>query len=246
MVFFEADIGTEQMPVMTDHGVDGSAVLPSATLLKLVFTTATEAFGAGRRLVRDVVFHRSLILADGQSRTLQLVLQGNPPGAVSFECYYAEPARSGLPEWSLLASGTVETAEADTADEERHLPEVTRTHCPEAIPGPSFYHRLAKHGLQYEPGVQTVQEVWRRDGEATARLTPPAAGSSTVDAGDLDAALLDACFQILTAALPARNGYSHDTYLPVGLSEMRVYRRPVGGGAWCHAVLRTGDGPKNS
>jgi phthiocerol/phenolphthiocerol synthesis type-I polyketide synthase C len=113
----------------------------------------------------------------------------------------------------------------------------------EAIPGPSFYGRLAEHGLQSDPGVQTVQEIWRRDGEATARLTP-IAGSSTVDAGDFDAALLDACFQVLTAALPAGNGDSHDTYLPVGLSELRIHGLPADGSAWCHAVLRTGLDPE--
>jgi phthiocerol/phenolphthiocerol synthesis type-I polyketide synthase C len=242
-VISEIDISTELMPVLMDHRVHGSAVLPAATLLKLVLATAAEAFGAGRRLLRDVVFHRSLVLADAQRRTVQLVFQGDPPGAVAFECYSLEPVTSGSPGWSLLASGTVDTGEPHAADDERHLPEVTRTHCPDAIPGPTFYRLLAEHGLQYGPGFQAVQEIWRRDGEAIARLTPPVAGSSNVDADDFDAPVLDACFQVLAATLPPRNGQSRDTYLPVGVSGLRTRGTSLDG-AWCHAVLRAGPDPE--
>jgi phthiocerol/phenolphthiocerol synthesis type-I polyketide synthase C len=146
----------------------------------------------------------------------------------------------------LLASGTIDTAEPGITTEERHDHKITQTHCLEPILGPSFYQLLAEHGLQYRPAFHPVAEVWRRDGEATARLTPLAASSCTVDIGDLDVALLDACFQVMTAALPAHNGQSHDTYRPVGVSEVRVHRLPVSGDVWCHALLRTGLNPDTS
>jgi phthiocerol/phenolphthiocerol synthesis type-I polyketide synthase C len=241
--FSEIDISTELMPVLRDHRVHGSAVLPAATLLKLVLAKAAEAFGAARRLLRDVVFHRSLVLADAQRRTVQLVLQGDPPGPVLFECYGLEPGTSGSSGWSLLASGTVDTGEPDATDDERHLPEVTRTRCPDPIPGPSFYRLLAEHGLQYGPGFQAVEEIWRRDGEAIARLTPPVAGGSIVDADDFDAPVLDACFQVLAATLPPRNSHSRDTFLPVGVSKLRNHRTPLNG-VWCHALLRPGLDPE--
>jgi phthiocerol/phenolphthiocerol synthesis type-I polyketide synthase C len=241
-VFSEIEVGTELMPVLTDHRVDGSVVLPAATLLELVVAGAARAFGETRRLLRDVVFHRSLVLADAQRRTVQLVLQGDPPGPVLFECYGLEPSTSESSRWSLLASGTVDTGGPDAADE-RQLPEVTRALCPDAIPGPSFYHRLAEHGLQYGPGFQAVAEIWRRDGEAIARLRPPVAGGSIVDADGFDAPVLDACFQVLAATLPPRNGRSRDTYLPVGVSELRN-RGTFLNGIWCHALLRPGPDPE--
>jgi acyl transferase domain-containing protein/acyl-CoA synthetase (AMP-forming)/AMP-acid ligase II/NADPH:quinone reductase-like Zn-dependent oxidoreductase/acyl carrier protein len=242
-VFSEIEVGTELIPVLTDHRVHGSVVLPAATLLDLVLAGAVRAFGATRRLLRDVVFHRSLVLADAQRRTVQLVLQGDPPGPVLFECYGLEPGTPGSSRWSLLASGTVDMDGPDAADDERHLPEVTRALCPDAIPGPSFYRRLAEHGLQYGPGFQAVAEVWRRDGEAIARLRAPVTGSSMVDADGFDAPVLDACFQVLAATLPPRNGRSRDTYLPVGVSELQN-RGTFPDGIWCHALLRPGLDPE--
>jgi acyl transferase domain-containing protein/acyl carrier protein len=242
-VFSEIDVGVELMPVLVDHRVHGSVIIPAATLLKLVSEATVRAFGAARRPLRDVVFLRSLVLDGAQRRTVQLVLQGDPPGPVLFECYGLEPGTSGSSGWSLLASGTVDTGEPDAGDDERPLPETIQSRCPEPISGPSFYRLLAEHGLQYGPGFQAVTEIWRRDGEAIARLAPPVAGSSMLDADDMDAPVLDACFQVLAATVPARNGQSGDTYLPVGVSELRNRGTSLEG-VWCHAVLRAGPDPE--
>jgi acyl transferase domain-containing protein/acyl-CoA synthetase (AMP-forming)/AMP-acid ligase II/acyl carrier protein len=243
-VLCEIEISTQLMPVLTEHRVHGSAVLPAATLLKLVLAAAAEVFGAARRLLRDVAFHRSLALADAQPRTLQFVLHGDQPGAVSFECNVLEPGTSGSSRWSLLASGTIDTGEPDADDDDRHRPQVIRTHCREEVPGPSFYRLLAEHGLQYGPAFQAVDEIWRRDGEAIARLTPPAAGGSAV-ADEVDGQVLDACFQVLAATLPAPvgTGRARDTYLPVGVAELRSHGTYLGG-VWCHALLRPGTDPE--
>ena len=235
-VFCEIDVGTELMPTLTDHRIHGSVVIPAATLLKVVLAGAEGAFGAARHLLRDVVFHRSMAFSDAQQRTIQLVLHGDPPEPVSFECYGLEPGASESFRWSLLASGTVDTDEPDAADDERHLPEAIQTVCPDPISGPSFYRLLAEHGLECGPAFQAVAEIWRRDGEAIARLT-------AVGADEFIAPALDACFQVLAATLPARNGRSHDTYLPVGVSELRRRRMSLNGN-WCHAVLRAAPNPE--
>ncbi|MEZ0364417.1 beta-ketoacyl synthase N-terminal-like domain-containing protein [Mycobacterium sp. pUA109] len=232
-VFVETDLGPEQLPVPTDR--PDAAVAPAASLLKLVLKAAAAAFGAAPREVRNVAFHQTLELTDGSPRTVQVVFRGDPPEPVCFECHAAEPTEPGAPGWSLLASGAVATADPDRAAPDPQLCESTRLRCPDTIAGPAFYRQLAAHGLRYPPGMQPVQEVWRRDGEATARLTPVAA-----DGDDFDATLVDACVQVLTAALPA----TPDSYRLVGLSELRVHRRPEGGSAWCHAVAHTGLAPE--
>ncbi len=168
---------------------------------------------------RDVVFHRTLVLDN--ARTVQLVLSDSG----SFELQAMDPAAS------LLASGSMVVDEPD-GDSEAHHPDDIRSRCGESISGTAFYSRLAQHGLEYGPAFEKVTEVWRRDGEALARLSPG-------DAGDFDAALLDGCFQALAATLPANNGHSHDTYLPIGVAQLRV-RAMSPDGVWCHARLRDG------
>ena len=161
-------------------------------------------------------------------------------GAARFDCYSldSDTAVAGSPRWSLLASGAVAADEADRPDGERHPPETIAASCPDVITGSSFYHRLAEHGLQYGPGFAAVEQIWRRDGEAVARLTPPDA-----DRHDFaDGRILDACFQVLAATL-ATTEPVRDTYLPVGVTELRTYETSAGG-AWCHAQLRPASDPE--
>ncbi|HEX4174027.1 MAG TPA: polyketide synthase dehydratase domain-containing protein, partial [Acetobacteraceae bacterium] len=236
--------------MLTDHRVHGLVIIPAATVLEVVLAGAVRAFGAARRLLRDVVFQRPLVLADAQPRTVQLVLQGDPPGPVLFECYGLERGTPGSPAWSLLASGAIDTSVPDVADDERHLPEVIQARCPDAIGGPAFYRLLAEHGLQYGPGFQAVAKIWRREGEAIAQLTPSVAGSSmgqAFQAGDCGAPVLapvlDGCFQVLAATLPLDSSQSRDTYLPVGVSELRDHGT-FPDRMWCHALLRAGLDPE--
>jgi phthiocerol/phenolphthiocerol synthesis type-I polyketide synthase C len=218
-VVCEIDVSTELFPTLRDHRIQGSVVVPGATLLELAVTGTAHALGGPRRMPRDVVFHRTLVLDN--ARTVQLVLRDSG----SFELQAMNPVAS------LLASGSMVIDEPGD-DSAAHHPDDIRSRCSELISGTAFYSRLALHGLEYGPAFEKVTEVWRRDGEAIARLSPG-------DAGDFDAALLDGCFQALAATLPASNGHSHDTYLPIGVAQLRV-RAMSPDGVWCHARLRDG------
>lgn len=227
-VLAEVDLGTGLLPALADHRVNGVPVLPAALLLQLVADGSRRAFGTAEAVLRDVTLHRMLEFSDTQPRTVQLVLDGDPTGGASFGCYGAEPSGG----WSLLAEGSL-TGGVPTAADPEPL-DVVRARCATEISGASFYRGLAEHELQYGPTFQAVENVWRRDGEAIARLTPV---DSAGGADELAvAAVLDACFQTLAAALPERTG--SDIYLPSGLTELHA-PGTIADGLWCHAVLHS-------
>jgi phthiocerol/phenolphthiocerol synthesis type-I polyketide synthase C len=235
--FCEIELGTELMPVLSDHRVDGAVVVPGAVLLELILSAADATLGPAKRVPRDVDFRQALLLADAQQRTVQVVLHQDTWSAARFECYSADTAATpGSPQWSLLASGAVAADEA--ASPEAYSPESVAASCPDVITGSSFYQSLAEHGLQYGPGFAAVEQIWRRDGEAVARLRSPDADRRHF----ADGRILDASFQVLAATL-ATAGPARDTYLPVGVGELRTYE-PYAGAAWCHAQLRPASDPE--
>ena len=237
--FCEIELSTELMPVLGDHRVDGAIVVPAAVLLELVLSAAAATYGPAKRVLRDVDFRQTLLLTDAQQRTVQVVLHQDAWGAARFECFSldSDPAATpGSPRWSLLASGSVAADEADQP--EAHPPELVAASCPDVVTGSSFYRRLAEHGLQYGPGFAAVDQLWRRDGEAVARLRLPDADRHHF----ADGRVLDASFQVLAATL-ATTGSARDTYLPVGVGELRTYDSRAGG-AWCHAQLRPASDPE--
>ncbi len=96
-----------------------------------------------------------------------------------------------------------------------------------------------ERGLEYGPSFQSVEQIWRRDGEAIGRLYLSETVKSEAGAYRMHPALLDACFQVLAAALPREDTRitEEDIYLPVGLDGLQNYNRP-GVEFWSHALLQ--------
>src|SRR5205814_4412904 len=89
-------------------------------------------------------------------------------------------------------------------------------------------------GFQYGPRFQGIEHVWRGSDELLGELVlrEPAG-----DGYQLHPTVLDACFQLLIAALPggSESGQSAaDGYLPVGIDRVRLFGRPTGR-LWAHA-----------
>ena len=93
----------------------------------------------------------------------------------------------------------------------------------EQVTGEEFYRALAREGLTYGPSFQGVRHVWRREGEAVARVEAPE--TLAAEAGDylLHPALLDACLQVFESTITVADGQPDDIYLLRGVEEVRVY-----------------------
>jgi acyl transferase domain-containing protein len=100
-------------------------------------------------------------------------------------------------DWSQHARGMIGAAPDGVA------PAVTLPTLPDRIDGKDFYTAFASQGMQYGETFRGVAEVWRRDGEALARLSMPEAVRELEHSYTLHPALLDACLQVLGAA-PSR------------------------------------------
>src|SRR5262249_46436372 len=222
-----------------EHRIRGKAVLPAAAYLEIAFTAAKEIYGDRLLALEEIVFKEALIVPDDEALTLQWTLSPERPGTASFK-FCSVDGGAGINR--LHASGIVRIAGGEeigsfAADD---LIRQSQVRCPEYRSGVEHYRAMQERGLDYGPGFQGVAELWRRDGEAIARLSLPR--DIAVD-GQITAPVVDACFQALEAALPepADSFGGYDCFVPVGLEEFRIYRWPELRGnneLWCRACLR--------
>ncbi len=105
--------------------------------------------------------------------------------------------------------------------------------CVEQVTADAHYQQLRDHGLAFGPSLHGVRHIWRRSGEALGEIQLPDASVSEASAYRIHPALLDACIQILEAAVPN----PAETYLPIGVENFRLYRQP-GTHVWSHALIR--------
>jgi acyl transferase domain-containing protein/acyl carrier protein/short-subunit dehydrogenase len=238
--FWDTTLGPSSLPDLADHRIRGTAVLPAAAIVEMALAAGAEA--GGSLLLEELRCREALAFPQDAEADVQVVVSGDPGGPASFRLSSLRPGGDpSEPEsWTLHATGTLRAgAEAAPAPEEpsRESLETLRKRIRQSIPPQDHYRSLGDRGLEYGPAFRGVRELWRGAGEALGRLRV-AAGSLSGRACQVSPTLLDGCFQMLLAAMPAT---ADGLYLPVGLERLRLNRRP-GSETWCHVRLTSDAG----
>ncbi|EAU62512.1 SDR family NAD(P)-dependent oxidoreductase, partial [Stigmatella aurantiaca] len=232
---WEQTLGTDTLPYLADHRVQGEIVVPGAAYLELGLAAAAAAYGTAPCMLETVSFQRMLALPPEQERTLQVVLTEKEAGQASFDVYSQRPGDTGSP-WLHHATGLLRRADAiPRAESERVTPHALRQRLPEHWSASEHYQRMTAMGLEYGDCFQGVQELWRSADEALGRVRLPEAVAARVGGYHLHPALLDACIQVvMTLWTGARDGTSGETWVPVGIESLRL-SQPPGQELWAFA-----------
>jgi phthiocerol/phenolphthiocerol synthesis type-I polyketide synthase D len=112
--------------------------------------------------------------------------------------------------------------------------------CQQEISLTDFYSRLHTHGVQLAASFQGIERLWRHEGEALGQICLPQTLIQEAALYQIHPVLLDACFQVLIAALPFTPGGDKEAlYLPTRLRSFRLHHQP-GTHVWSHAILTSG------
>jgi acyl transferase domain-containing protein/acyl carrier protein len=215
------------------HRVFGQAVLPMAAYAEMGFALANTP-----ACLEDLMILQALALPANPPRTVQLVAEAQERTAGSatrFEIYsLAEGQPEQKPDWTLHARGKIASLTAAELPESIAL-ETLGADYAEALPVDAFYRQCSRRGLDYGPSFQALRELRRGEGKALGWVELPAPLAGDAGRYRLHPALLDACLQVVIAALPA--GMQDETWLPVGIDRFLLHRQP-GHGLWCRAEIR--------
>ena len=243
---WETELGAYSLHYLNDHRVQGAVLLPGAAYLEMALSAATQAFGDGSHRLEEVTFRQALLLPEDGTRKLQVVFAPETTGVAAFQILSVmESASNQLASWTLHVTGKVRYGDgvSPTTPEQKPLDQL-QADCPEKISSATHYEAMTERGLQYGPSFQAVGEIWRRDGVALGHLQLPQALNGDVETYQIHPVLLDAGFQVIATAIPnPDNGAaSNETYLPVGVEQLQIHRRP-NTALYCHAHLRPGTKP---
>ena len=112
---------------------------------------------------------------------------------------------------------------------------IVQQRCTHEMSGTEFHARLGRHGIQIDGLFQPDATIWRRDGEALARIALADSGSEY----HVHPASLDACCRVLAAAIPGFESDQAATFLPTGFKSCDV-RAALAGSVWVHAAIARG------
>ena len=244
-IVFENRFSTEHPAFLADHKIFSMVVVPGASHLAMALAAASHVGVEGRVELTDVTFPEGMILGQGESRLIQLLLSPVQDAAHDFRVVSAreEEAQS----WLIHCTGRLVRKEGggpalssgdalEAGVVKRESVATIQQRCTDHLPNTDmFYRLLAQHGIELGANFQWVQEIWRRPGEALGRLRP-AQPVDGVSAFRMHPGWIDACFQLLTVTL-TKSPADFATHLPISVGRFVLYARPESS-AWIHVTLR--------
>ncbi|WP_288049652.1 type I polyketide synthase [Nocardia sp.] len=200
-------VGTQLLPWLADHVVNGIKIMPGAAYLDAALSATAKRLGVERVALEQVRFVAPLIMGAPDVPLVALTVE-EASGRFSIRSRSATGTA-----WTLHASGRTLTGSHKQ----------TRVDVPEIEVGVDidptmFYTGLAAAGLRYGPSFQRVRSA--RVGQDTVVATVD--GSIAVDSGHLaHPAVVDAAMQT-AALLFAESRVDEGTLVPVGVAAVRL------------------------
>jgi acyl transferase domain-containing protein len=231
---WETQVSFETFPYLTDHRVQGDAVVPATAYLEMAIAAGHEMLGDGPIAATNLTFHKPLFLTDAASARVQVSYEASS-GAVRV---HSRMAPTGP--WTLHASGHVSRAEPHdgTVRAPEQLPQTRRE-----MASSDFYTFFEKLGNQWGPTFQGVEHAWIDQDEAWGRVTIPAALRSEVGRYYTHPAVADASGHVLAALTAPETADSGGAFVGHSIDRVTVYARPRGTQLLAYARVTPTDNP---
>jgi SAM-dependent methyltransferase/NADP-dependent 3-hydroxy acid dehydrogenase YdfG len=180
--------------------------------------------------VSDFQIHEALVFPDQSERIVQTVLAPFEGGAEA--AIYSRSASEHR--WYLHATAELQTSVEHAVVNEPADIEAIRARCDVTIEAAAYYDELALLGLEFGASFRGLREIYRRDREALGMMQLPNDLRREAGSYGIHPALLDACFHLLGAALPAE--LRGRTYLMVAIDHFQLLEE-IETVLWNHATL---------
>lgn len=218
---------------IADHRLYGTIVIAGATHLALSALIAENLDQALGYELSDITFPAAMVFADDETKQFQYLVSRQADQRLSIAGYSRTEGDEGP--WQQHFTSTLSPGLPASAAGVEHSfdPQQLCQGLEQQLDGERFYSEMAAAGYALEGGFRWVERIWRRPGQALARLRAP---QNAETAYIVAPGLMDAFFQTSAAA-------SYDThlslggrdtlYIPFAIDAMRVLKQ-VKGPLWCH------------
>jgi acyl transferase domain-containing protein/acyl-CoA synthetase (AMP-forming)/AMP-acid ligase II/acyl carrier protein len=215
---YEAQLDLGRLPFLADQKTAGVNLLPIMSYVEIALAAAAKLAGSACRLQHLNILNSRLLLTN-EPVIVQVLLDRDNDKSSSFRLVSCvnEPAleESG----TLHATGTILFGQKDEAASQRWALEALQERCDGEIPADRYYRRLRDLKLEYGASFRAIERLWSQEWEAFALLNLPGSLSADAIRYQIHPVLLEACLQVLLAALPPE--ILESAYLPIAFESIR-------------------------
>jgi acyl transferase domain-containing protein/acyl carrier protein len=223
------------------HRVFGRLVFPAAGYLEAVRAAAERGLGANTQTIEDFTIGEALVLDETEEKRFQIVLERREDGTARFEVLSAARNTGDANTiWQLHASGSLRPAREKAFVEQLDIEGIQRD-TEELQPEP-FYAGYEKRGVHFGAHFRGVQRIWRRAGSALGLVAAPTVLRAESARYGIHPALLDACIQVVVAAVYGTDAEedAETLFMPLGVESFTLLERPAGN-LWSVATIEAAE-----
>ncbi len=158
---FEMVLGLLSTPMLADHEVRGTVVVPAAFWLDSAERASRKVLSTPGVRFENCRFLRALTLRDNDRVHVQLILKRNP-GVWNFSVFAANQDEPGS--WTLHASGIVQGLARLDSEPAASGPEA------DIQDAEQFYERVSRLGISYGPAFRPIEQFCRKGVKAKVWL----------------------------------------------------------------------------
>ena len=236
-VVYTSRVSIKSQSWLSDHIIYGTVVVPGATYAAMALAAVPTP-----AQVQDVYFYEPIILADKDSREVQLSLDPSDDGKAQTFKVHSRPYGDREADWSLNAEGTVSTGVDDTAPDLSEPVDAMLERLTRARPA-QLFDAFAENELAWGPTwCSSLRSLWVGAGEAVGELTVGPELAEHVGGEPVHPVLLDLCTGIAGAALLAATegaDVNPDLFLPLRYGRV-VLRERLPRRMYCRARWQSG------
>lgn len=225
MPTWETRLDLHALPYLADHRVHGRIVFPAAAYVEMALGAAIT-LGRGKPVAIDEIEFQAALFLSEKEKPPYLQLAFDPQQSD----FTIAATRDGIA-WTVHVNGRLGAGSFSSTEEAIDL---LRQKSTEPISGETSRQMFHETGLDFGPAFSGVEVVYKGDGEALGRVILPPHLDAT--GHQVHPGLLDACFQVLSHALPVEDAQARRLFLPVQIEQVRFFERPEGP-VWSHARL---------
>lgn len=223
--FWENELDLTKYPYLQDHQVKRQIVLPAAAFVEIALAGAIEQRPLFPTTLSDITFEQLLFIDDETTPTIQLVIRSTADGKATFQIVSRKEDDEN---WQINSRGRIQF-------DSNLVPErIQRIKlCTQPVDIDNFYEQLAQNSLYYGKAFQNIETMLQGNQQALAKINHP----PEEEQYQLHPAFLDACFQVMGAAIADIVAAKNKTYVPVAIESITLYAKPsTTSDLWAYAI----------
>ena len=233
-LIYETHISSHVPSFIQHHRVLDRVVLPAAAYLDMLIATAHEVLRTDIVCVEDVIIREAMLFEENKAAlVVQTVCAPACDGVVPVSIN-SLPEGADADVWVRHVTANLRIGDHPTPN--NSTLQQLRERCTEAVAPEEFYAGFARRGVNFGGDFHVIRQLWHGEAEAFGEVALAAETAADASHYRIHPLLLDGCFQMTAAALPAEG--DDVLYLPIGIGRFTLYRSP-GAHCRCHVTVKS-------